>query len=189
MHDKLHKTAEKLLDFACAKMETEGLCNLNAKELGEITDMLKDLNEAEYYARISHAMKEESDGEKMGYRHRGYTRTDGDRMGYDRWRYADGEFAPKGRGHMGYTPMHMEPETGGRMGYPSPMEMGTYREYDQRRRNYTANKTADNKREMETSAEHHLRETMDNMREVLGEVDQPMRQKIKSDLMALVNEL
>lgn len=170
MHDKLHKTAEEILDHACAVIKARGMNNVDAEWLGEITDMVKDLNEAEYYARISEAMDEE-----------------GERMGYDRWRYANGEYAPKGRGHLGYTPMHVDMNS--RMGYPSPMEMGTYQEYNTRRRNYTANKTAENKQAMEMSAENHLRDTMDNMREVLGEVDQPLRQKFKNDLMALVNEL
>lgn len=172
MHDKLHKTAEEILDHACAIIKSRGMNNIDAEWLGEITDMVKDLNEAEYYARISEAMDEE-----------------GERMGYDRWRYANGEYAPKGRGHLGYTPMHDVPMNNMRMGYPSPMEMGTYQEYNTRRRNYTANKTAENKQAMEMSAENHLRDTMDNMREVLGEVDQPLRQKFKNDLMALVNEL
>lgn len=174
MHDKLHKTAEKMLEYIEMCIGARGIQNIDPEKLGEYTDMVKDLNEAEYYARISHAMKE--DGEAKGYR-----------MGYDRYRYANGEFAPKGRGHLGYTPMHIDMNE--RMGYPSPMEMGTYQEYNTRRRNYTANKTAENKQAMEMSAEHHLRETMDNMREVLSEVDQPMRQKIKTDLKALVNEL
>lgn len=177
MHDKLHKTADELLDHVCAMVKDKGLGNVNPEWIGEYTDAIKDLKEAEYYALVSKAMRDEEEAEKMGYR----------RMGYDRYRYANGEFAPKGRGHLGYTPMHIDMNE--RMGYPSPMEMGTYQEYNTRRRNYTANKTAENKQAMEMSAEHHLRETMDNMREVLSEVDQPMRQKIKTDLKALVNEL
>lgn len=71
-----------------------GLESVNAEELGEVVDMIKDLAEAEkacmeawYYGEIAEAM---DDGEE--------------KMGYDRWRYASGRFAPKGRGTYGYMP-------------------------------------------------------------------------------------
>lgn len=171
MHDKLHDMASKIADYACAKIEATGLHEINSEELGEITDILKDLNEAEYYAHICHDMREENE-----------------RMGYDNYRYASGRFAPKGRGtYYGYMePIHAENE---RMGYPMPHETTAYQEYRDRRRNYTENKTAENRQMMEQSAQDHLRETMQNVREIWAEVDEPMRMKIKQDLTSLVNEL
>jgi hypothetical protein len=52
----------------CAEMELEkGVENIDAKEMGEVTDMIKDLCEAEYYAKISKAMDEAEYGEDYDY--------------------------------------------------------------------------------------------------------------------------
>lgn len=54
----------------CCAAESQmcDLANVNAEELGEVIDMIKDLEEAIYYATITDAMNEK-DGEtkKMGY--------------------------------------------------------------------------------------------------------------------------
>jgi hypothetical protein len=92
----------------CAKHEMEkGIENLDTKEMGEVADIIKDLCEAEYYAKISKAMDESEYGEDydmngpMGERryYRGQPRD-------SRGRYMSG-----GR-RMGYhEPMyHMTPE-------------------------------------------------------------------------------
>ena len=52
----------------CAEMELEkGIDKVDAKEMGEVTDMIKDLAEAEYYAKISKAMDEAEYGEDYDY--------------------------------------------------------------------------------------------------------------------------
>ena len=67
MHVKrIHEMIEKLTK--CAEMEFEkGVENINAEEMGEVTDMIKDLAEAEYYAKISKAMDESEYGEDYDY--------------------------------------------------------------------------------------------------------------------------
>lgn len=67
MHVKrIHDMIEKLTK--CAEMEFEkGVENINAEEMGEVTDMIKDLAEAEYYAKISKAMDEAEYGENYDY--------------------------------------------------------------------------------------------------------------------------
>ena len=67
MHVKrIHEMIEKLTK--CAEMEFEkGVENINAEEMGEVTDMIKDLAEAEYYAKISKAMDEAEYGEDYDY--------------------------------------------------------------------------------------------------------------------------
>jgi hypothetical protein len=67
MHVKrIHDMIEKLTK--CAEMEFEkGVENINAEEMGEVTDMIKDLAEAEYYAKISKAMDEAEYGEDYDY--------------------------------------------------------------------------------------------------------------------------
>ena len=58
MHIKnLHCMIEKFTE--CAKHEVEcGIEKLDTKEMGEVADIIKDLCEAEYYAKISKAMVE-----------------------------------------------------------------------------------------------------------------------------------
>lgn len=49
----------------CAEMEFEkGIENVDTKEMGEVVDIIKDLCEAEYYAKISKAMDEAEYGEE-----------------------------------------------------------------------------------------------------------------------------
>lgn len=94
----LKKDFIKLLDN---ELHTKGVDDINAKDCGEVADMIKDLAEAEkscmeacYYKKIIHAMEEAEE--------------DDDRMGYNSRRYSNGRYAPKGRGsRMGYIPPFM----------------------------------------------------------------------------------
>ena len=63
MHIKrMHEMIEKLTK--CAEMEFEkGIENIDTKEMGEVAEILKELSEAEYYAKISKAMDESEYGE------------------------------------------------------------------------------------------------------------------------------
>ena len=68
MHVKrIHDMTEKLTK--CAEMEFEkGIENVDTKEMGEVVDIIKDLCEAEYYAKISKAMDEAEYGEDYDYK-------------------------------------------------------------------------------------------------------------------------
>lgn len=115
MHIKnIHCMVEKLAE--CAKCEVEkGIEQLNTEEMGAVTDMLKDLCEAEYYARLAKCMEksEEEDEAEEKYirkilkeenkdeykRYMDEYGEDGERRFYDNYRYkSSGRFAPKGRG-------------------------------------------------------------------------------------------
>ena len=67
MHVKrMHEMLEKLTK--CAEMEFEkGVENVDTKEMGEVVDIIKDLAEAEYYAKITKAMDEAEYGEDYDY--------------------------------------------------------------------------------------------------------------------------
>lgn len=67
MHIKrIHEMLEKLTK--CAEMEFEkGVENVDTKEMGEVVDIIKDLAEAEYYAKISKAMDDAEYGEEYDY--------------------------------------------------------------------------------------------------------------------------
>ena len=107
MHIKnLHCMIEKFTE--CAKHEVEkGIENLDTKEMGEVADIIKDLCEAEYYAKISKAMDESEYGE--GYDMNGPM----EERRYYRGQPRDsrGRYMSGGR-RMGYhEPMyHMTPE-------------------------------------------------------------------------------
>lgn len=101
MHIKnIHSMIEKLSE--CAKCELDkGIEKINTKEMAEVAEMIKELSEAEYYAKISKAMDESEYGvdydymgaydehERKGYRgqprdSRGrYISRRGRRMGYE----------------------------------------------------------------------------------------------------------
>ena len=58
MHIKnIHCMMEKISEMAKCELE-KGIENVDAEEMSKVTDMIKDLAEAEYYAKISKAMDE-----------------------------------------------------------------------------------------------------------------------------------
>lgn len=156
MHiERMHKMIECLTEKALAELD-KGIENVDTKEMGEVVDMIKDLNEAEYRAVIVKSMKEadeeqkEYDKELLRALKDEYGEESGRRF-YDHYRYANGRFAPKGKGtyRRGYEEppyMHIYPEAErmrdmdrdyGKMYYTEPMnESG----YDRAKRNYTETK-------------------------------------------------
>lgn len=104
MHIKnIHSMIEKLSE--CAKVELDkGIEKIDTKEMGEVADIIKDLAEAEYYAKISKAMDEAEYGEDYDYMG-AY-----DRKGY-RGQPRDSRGRYMSRRRMGYEePMRMMPE-------------------------------------------------------------------------------
>lgn len=117
MHIKhIHETMENLSRYACEEA-SKSVESIDTCELEKVVDMIKDLAEAEYYARISKAMQEAEEEEETEEKYmlkslkEEYGEEDGRRY-YDMWRYKSGRFAPKGRGtRRGYEPVyHMTPE-------------------------------------------------------------------------------
>lgn len=101
----MHNMIEKLTK--CAEMEFEkGVENVDTKEMGEVVDIIKDLCEAEYYAKISKAMDEAEYGEeydeygpmedgRRGYRGQPRSKTSGRYM-------SRGDGRRSNRGRRGY---------------------------------------------------------------------------------------
>lgn len=122
MHIKrIHDMVEKLTK--CTEMELEkGIENVDTEEMGEVVDMIKDLCEAEYYAKVSKAMDEhdfDNAEEIMDDGRRGYRGQPRDsrgrymRRGYDEM--------------MGYMPemyRDMDRDSMGRMYYTSGSSTG-----------------------------------------------------------------
>lgn len=62
MHIKnIHCMIEKLSELAKCELE-KGIENVDTKEMGEVAEIIKELSEAEYYAKISKAMDESEYG-------------------------------------------------------------------------------------------------------------------------------
>lgn len=129
MHIKNIRCIEEKLAEAIRCEFDKGIENVNTSEMGKATDMLKDVAEAEYYARIAKSMEkadnedEEADKHMLRQLKEQYGEDDGRRY-YDNYRYMrTGRFAPKGRGS--YMP---------RRGYETPIEYHMtpemYREHD-----------------------------------------------------------
>lgn len=58
---------EKLSEVAKCELD-KGIENIDTKEMGEVAEIIKELSEAEYYAKISKAMDEAEYGEDYDYR-------------------------------------------------------------------------------------------------------------------------
>lgn len=54
--ERLHDIKDKLL--SCVEEQMHDLTNVDAEELGEVIDMIKDMEEAIYYCTIVEAMHE-----------------------------------------------------------------------------------------------------------------------------------
>ena len=67
--EKLKCIKHKLVDAVYDELSKDIHC-INTTELGEVIDMIKDLEEAEYYCTITKAMKEkEEEMAEYGYRY------------------------------------------------------------------------------------------------------------------------
>lgn len=110
MHVKrIHEMVECLTEKALQELN-RGVETVDTEEFSKVIDSIKDLSEAEYYAKISKAM-DDSDPKGIMEMFDRY----GDRRFYDHYRYADGRFAPKGhgsyrRGYEEHPYWHMTPE-------------------------------------------------------------------------------
>ncbi len=126
MHIKhMHEMIENLAEYGKCMIETGvrgGAEEVNLYAAGQVVDMIKDLADAEYHARIAKEMQkceeEEEEAEKFFFKmlkdeyKDEYKRMreeygegeETDRRFYDRYRYKNGRFAPKGRGtRRGYV--------------------------------------------------------------------------------------
>lgn len=103
MHiERMHKMIECLTEKALCEFD-KGIENIDTCEMGQVVDMIKDLNEAEYKAVIVKSMKEAYEEEKEYDKEllrtlKAECGEEGGRRYYDAYRYANGRFAPKGKG-------------------------------------------------------------------------------------------
>ena len=209
---RMHCMIEKLAECA-EKQFDNGIENVDTAEMGQVTDMLKDLAEAMYYRTLTKAM-DDSDPEEIMEMFERYG--DGGRRYYDHYRYADGRFAPKGRGtyRRGYDEppyYHMTPEMyrsmegyrdmdrgAGRMYYSEPsMNSGVHTEsrYDMAKRNYTESKelhrgnTPEDKEQKMKELEKYLREIGSDIAELISDASTEEKNLLKNRMQVIMQKI
>lgn len=161
------------------------------KELGEWTDVLKDLTEYDINYRAIEAMDEYEDMEYGG------------RMGY-RGRAKDGRFVHRmGRGRSaGYTPDYrMYPwddynaeymQGDYRMGYSDKMPSkygNAYDKYDSYRKHYTETKDAGSMQHMKESMNEWVEDVVDSAKDMWKTADANDKAVLKQRLTQLVQQM
>ena len=211
MHiERMHKMIECLTEKALAELD-KGIENVDAKEMGEVVDMIKDLNEAEYKAVIVKSMKEadeeqkEYDKELLRALKDEYGEESGRRY-YDEYRYkTTGRFAPKGKGsyvgRRGYEEppyYHSYPERDmdreyGRMYYtePTASESG----YDRAKRMYTEtkemhkNNTPEDKEHKMKSLDSYTKELASDITGMVADMTAEEKNLLRNKLSNLVSKI
>jgi hypothetical protein len=59
----MHEILEKLVGCAKAELDKKGIDEIDTEEMGKVTDIIKDLAEAQYYRTLVVAMEESEYGE------------------------------------------------------------------------------------------------------------------------------
>lgn len=210
MHVKrIHEMVECLTEKALQELN-RGVETVDTEEFSKVIDSIKDLSEAEYYAKISKAM-DDLDPEEIMEMFERYG--DGGRRYYDHYRYADGRFAPKGRGtyRRGYDEppyWHMTPEMyhdmeqyrdydrkDGRMYYTEPGQIMNESSYDRAKRAYTESRdlhrgnTAQDKEAKMRDLEGYFREISTDITDLLADMTQEERSMLKAKVSALATKL
>ena len=211
MHiERMHKMIECLTEKALCELE-KGTENVDTCEMGQVVDMIKDLNEAEYKAVIVKAMKkadeEKEEYDKMLLRElKEEYGEDAGRRYYDHYRYASGRFAPKGHGsyRRGYEEppyYHMTPEmyrdmdrdTHSRMYYTetSMNESG----YDRAKRTYTETKemhrgnTPEDKKAKMQELERYAKSLTEDVVEMVSDMSDEEKNLLRTKMQILMQKI
>ena len=211
MHiERMHKMIECLTEKALCELE-KGTENVDTCEMGQVVDMIKDLNEAEYKAVIVKAMKK-ADEEKEEYDKillrelKEEYGEDAGRRFYDHYRYSDGRFAPKGHGsyRRGYEEppyYHMTPEmyrdmdrdTHSRMYYTETgmNESG----YDRAKRTYTETKemhrgnTPEDKKAKMQELERYAKSLTEDVVEMVSDMSDEEKNLLRTKMQILMQKI
>ena len=207
MHIKrIHEMIEKLTK--CVEMEFEkGIENIDTKEMSEVIDILKDLNEAEYYAKISKAMDESEYGEDYDYRG---AYDEHERKGY-RGRMRDSKGRYMKRSYTPNTMMHDDEwedmqrnrdmdRNLGKMYYTEPMEMNNGQShsesrYDRAKRGYEETKSmhkdnsAESKQMKMKSLEDYTKELVSDITDMVQDMSAEEKNLLRTKLQTLAQKV
>ena len=209
MHiERMHKMIECLTEKALCELE-KGTENVDTCEMGQVVDMIKDLNEAEYKALIVKAMKkadeEKEEYDKMLLRElKEEYGEDAGRRFYDHYRYSDGRFAPKGHGtYRGYSEpyYHMTPEMYRDMDRDKHSRM-YYTEtgmnesgYDRAKRTYTETKemhrgnTPEDKKAKMQELERYAKSLTEDVVEMVSDMSDEEKNLLRTKMQILMQKI
>ncbi len=178
---------EKLESWVKETMD-QGPQHIDAGELGEVIDMIKDMAEAKkymaeacYYKSVTDAMEEYAGPSgyspepwKRMYIHKPYM--DQDQMPYD----------DMDNYRMGYPMNKIE----GDWRYELPTRYGkSYGDFKMARKHYTETNSPNDKEEMDAHAMEHMSNMMTTVRDIWKAADPELRKNIKNNLTMLTGEL
>lgn len=149
----------------------------NATELGMVSDIVKDMCEAEYYCTVIEAMNKPVIPplagygpivDKQPYIHDYLDMTVGERMGYNP------------------TSTVMHPTDTAQYGR-------AYREYERARKHFTATKDENDKKEamkeMKKHMDEHTRDVITTFRQMWSDADPEQRMRLKHDIQTLLEDM
>ena len=181
-YEKLEFQKRHLCDWVDAEI-SKGRAHVNAQELGEAVDMIKDLAEAQrdiweacYYKSVSEAMEEYSYNPRMGYK-------SSKSNTWNRMKeYPMNPMIPR-------EMMHSEDEY-----YDEDEEMEkeygrNFNNFRKAKKHYTQTHAPQDQQKMKEHANMHLNQTIGTFREIWSDADPELRRKMKTDLSNLVNEM
>lgn len=198
MHIKnIHSMIEKLSE--CAKCELDkGIESIDTKEMGEVAEIIKELCEAEYYAKVSKAMDEhdfDNAEEIMDEGRRGYRGQPRDsrgrymRRGYDEMMYMPEMYRDMDRESMGkmyYTSANASQgsQGGSSMGSSSGNSMGYN---DGMMRDMREGRSGQSRRSYMETKEMHKGNTQQDKDMKLKELDKYMNE-LSSDISEMIHD-
>ena len=206
--DKLKNLKENLIATVQTQM-AKGLENIDAEELGEVVDMIKDIEETLYYCSIVKAMEEKEEDEKYIMRHQmnypmyhspmmyhdgdmyNYANNGGNSRSFDgegRMYYNGGSTSYANNGSGGNNA-----RGGGSRGYSdgwviAPFDVRDYREGKSpiTRRNYMESKELHHdKAEQMQELEKYMRELSQDITEMISDASPEEKTTLSQKLMAL----
>lgn len=203
MHIKhIHDMIEKLSEVAKCEFD-KGIENIDAEEMGEVSEIIKELAEAEYYATITKAMGEHEYGVDYDeHGRKGYRGQPRDSMGrFTRRGFEEpAHYSMTPKMYRDYTPEYwrdMDREYG-KMYYTEPVKMhnvdydNTMHEsrYDKARRGYTEKKvTGKDASESMKGLEEMLNVIGEDIKELKPNMSAQEKALVKQKLSAWVQTL
>ena len=199
MHIKnIHSMIEKLSE--CAKCELDkGIESIDTKEMGEVAEIIKELCEAEYYAKVSKAMDEhdfDNAEEIMDEGRRGYRGQPRDsrgrymRRGYQKMMPEYYRDMDMDEGRMYYTSANASKgsQGGSSMGSSSGMSSGSSMGYgDGMMRDSREGRSGQSRRSYMETKEMHKGNTQQDKDMKLKELDKYMNE-LSSDISEMIHD-